>query len=99
MNTPTNLSAANLEIEDYFSSSSSSRSSSSNGSGANSARSTTPLTDPERKQGELQLRVYRARLDMPDHIPLRVFRDPRECIEAAEVLDRLNMGQQQLLEL
>jgi hypothetical protein len=34
------------------------------------------------------LRVYRARTQMPSHIPLRVFREPAECVEAQEILDR-----------
>ncbi|KAF7796823.1 hypothetical protein EIP86_008007 [Pleurotus ostreatoroseus] len=60
---------------------------------------TTPgagLSDAQRKQYELQMRVYRARMDIPAHIALRVFRDPGECVEAAEILERLNMGRRQL---
>ncbi|KAF9554965.1 hypothetical protein CPC08DRAFT_782165 [Agrocybe pediades] len=46
------------------------------------------MTDTEKRRYELQLRVYRARTQMPSHIPLRVFREPGECVEAQEILDR-----------
>jgi len=46
------------------------------------------MTETEKKRTELQLRVYRARTQMPSHIPLRVFRDPSECIEVQEILDQ-----------
>lgn len=61
---------------------------------------TTPgaqfVSDAQRKQNELQIRVYKARLDIPEHIALRVFRQPSECVEAMEILERLNMGRRQL---
>jgi hypothetical protein len=44
------------------------------------------LSDAEKKKNGLQMRVYRARTQMPGHVPLRVFRDPKECIEVEEVL-------------
>ena len=43
----------------------------------------------EKKQIELQNRVYKARLIIPMHIPFRVFEDPRECVEAEEIVKRL----------
>jgi len=46
------------------------------------------LSDPEKRRVQLQLRVYSARTQMPGHIPLRVFREPTECVEAQEILDR-----------
>ncbi|KAJ7495911.1 hypothetical protein B0H11DRAFT_2001197 [Mycena galericulata] len=46
------------------------------------------VLDTERKRNELQLRVWRARTQMPGHIPLRVFRAPAECVEAEEMLTR-----------
>ncbi|KAL5531746.1 hypothetical protein ACEPAG_4623 [Sanghuangporus baumii] len=61
------------------------------------------LPPSEKKRYKLQERVYRARLLMPSHIPLRVFVDPEECVEADRVLDdmskagwavRTAMGQQ-----
>jgi hypothetical protein len=50
------------------------------------------LSEPERRQQELQARVYRARALIPPTIPLRVFRDRHECVEATEILDRLHVG-------
>ncbi|KAI0077768.1 hypothetical protein K474DRAFT_1684169 [Panus rudis PR-1116 ss-1] len=51
------------------------------------------LTELERKRHELQMRVYRARMEMPRHIPLRVFRNPKECVELTkDILDRLHVG-------
>ncbi|TDL24014.1 hypothetical protein BD410DRAFT_786728 [Rickenella mellea] len=47
----------------------------------------------ERKRYELQMRVYKARMAMPSHIPLRIFREPLECVEAARVLDELQQNQ------
>lgn len=46
------------------------------------------LSDADKKRLDLQTRVYRARTQMPGHIPLRVFRDPDECVEAGEILER-----------
>jgi hypothetical protein len=40
----------------------------------------------ERRRLELQERVYRARLKVPSHIPLRVFTRPEECVEAGRIL-------------
>ncbi|GJE91308.1 hypothetical protein PsYK624_074570 [Phanerochaete sordida] len=65
------------------------------------ARSTTslrgvpPMTEAERKQAELQQRVWRARMEIPDRIPLRVFRHPSECIETQQILDQLNLSRPQ----
>ncbi|CCM02585.1 uncharacterized protein FIBRA_04688 [Fibroporia radiculosa] len=47
------------------------------------------VSDVERRRSDLQMRVWRARLDIPDHIPLRIFRTPEECEEAAILLDGL----------
>ncbi|KAF8210675.1 hypothetical protein K438DRAFT_1810137 [Mycena galopus ATCC 62051] len=46
------------------------------------------MTEAERSRYELQLRVWRARTQMPGHVSLRIFRDPRECVEAEEILKR-----------
>ena len=43
----------------------------------------------EKKWIELQNRVYKARLIIPMHISFRVFEDPRECVEAEEIVKRL----------
>ncbi|KAH8111003.1 hypothetical protein DFH11DRAFT_708254 [Phellopilus nigrolimitatus] len=47
------------------------------------------LPPGERRRYELQERVYRARLHIPSHIRLRVFREPEECFEADRILDEL----------
>ncbi|KAI0085739.1 hypothetical protein BDY19DRAFT_964089 [Irpex rosettiformis] len=47
------------------------------------------MTDAEKKQYDLQVRVNRARNIMPENVPLRVFRDPKECVETKDVLDHL----------
>lgn len=64
------------------------------------ARSTSslrgaPMTEAERKQWELQQRVWRARMEIPERIPLRVFRHPSECTEAQKILDGLNLSRPQ----
>ncbi|PPQ64719.1 hypothetical protein CVT24_008346 [Panaeolus cyanescens] len=59
----------------------------SGGSGTGAA----PMSEIEKKRAELQARVYRARNMMPSNIPLRIFRDPGECVEAAEILKREGM--------
>ncbi|KAL5513260.1 hypothetical protein ACEPAH_3658 [Sanghuangporus vaninii] len=48
------------------------------------------LPPTEKKRYKLQERVYRARLLMPSHIPLRVFVNPEECVEADRVLDDMS---------
>lgn len=48
----------------------------------------TSMSDVEKKRCDLQMRVYKARVVVPDAIPLRVFRDPRECEEAQRTLKR-----------
>ncbi|KAI0357995.1 hypothetical protein OH77DRAFT_1421254 [Trametes cingulata] len=49
------------------------------------------LSDAEKKRWELQMRVWKARLDVPPHIPIRVFREPEECVEVDQILDRLQV--------
>jgi hypothetical protein len=44
------------------------------------------LSDTEKRRQELQMRVYRARTQMPGHVPLRVFRTTEECVEVEEFL-------------
>jgi len=46
------------------------------------------LPEAEKRRYALQKRVYVARTQMPGHVPLRVFRDPRECVEVEEILGR-----------
>ncbi|EIN09461.1 hypothetical protein PUNSTDRAFT_143017 [Punctularia strigosozonata HHB-11173 SS5] len=52
------------------------------------------LSVNERRRFELQQRVYKARAIVPPHIPIRVFREPQECVEAADMLDKLFVGTQ-----
>jgi hypothetical protein len=53
-----------------------------------SSASAQRMPEGERKRYELQLRVWRARTQMPGHVPLRIFRDPAECVEAEEALKK-----------
>lgn len=46
------------------------------------------LSEADKRRRDLQLRVYRARTQMPGHVLLRVFRDPKECVEAQQILER-----------
>ena len=43
----------------------------------------------EKKSSELQVRVWKAKLVIPDHIKFRVFREPEDCVEANEILDKI----------
>ena len=53
------------------------------------AQQQPPLTPTaEKKRSDLQLRVWKTRLVIPEKIAFRVFREPEECIEADQVLDR-----------
>ena len=44
-------------------------------------------SDAEWKRLQLQMRVDRARVNMPQSVRFRLFVDPEECVEAFEVLD------------
>lgn len=48
------------------------------------------MPDAEWKRLELQMRVDRARVYMPQSVRFRLFVSPEECAEAFEVLDQLN---------
>lgn len=50
------------------------------------------MTEVEKKRYLLQMRVNRARTQMPSHIVLRVFRDPSECVEIEEMLAGLGLN-------
>ncbi|KAI0917865.1 hypothetical protein AcV5_002696 [Taiwanofungus camphoratus] len=50
------------------------------------------MSEAERKRTDLQMRVWRARMEVPEHIPLRVFRRPEECVEGKAILNRLQVG-------
>lgn len=60
------------------------------GSSTSSSSSVKPanMTDAEKRRYELQRRVYRARTQMPSHVVLRVFREPGDCVEVTNILDR-----------
>ncbi|KAH9857256.1 hypothetical protein C2E23DRAFT_381428 [Lenzites betulinus] len=55
------------------------------------SRPPSPVSDAEKRRMELQARVWRARLDVPPGIPIRVFREPEECVEVDGILDRLHV--------
>lgn len=82
--------------QDDETSSTSSRMSLGRTSTSSSLRGAPPMTEAERKQFELQRRVHNARKIIPARIPLRVFRQPWECVEANDVLDSLNVGRAQV---
>ncbi|KAJ7217727.1 hypothetical protein GGX14DRAFT_438051 [Mycena pura] len=63
-------------------------SSTSRSSSTASSSSTQRMLEPERRRYDLQLRVWRARTQLPGHIALRLFRDPAECVEAEQILDK-----------
>jgi hypothetical protein len=50
------------------------------------------MTELEKKRIDLQMRVYKARAQMPSNIHLRVFRQAGECVETSELLDTLHVG-------
>ncbi|KAK7041418.1 hypothetical protein VNI00_009284 [Paramarasmius palmivorus] len=55
-------------------------------SAATATSASTRIPEAERKRHELQMRVYRARANMPEHVTLRVFRSPTECVETQAML-------------
>lgn len=62
---------------------------SSSSSVSSSVRPGWPVTEGGKRRWDLQNRVNKARLLMPSHIMLRVFEDPRECVEAEQIVHRL----------
>ncbi|KAH9940884.1 uncharacterized protein BXZ73DRAFT_42343 [Epithele typhae] len=46
-------------------------------------------TEVERRRLDLQMRLWKARYEVPPHIPIRLFREPEECVEAEEILQRV----------
>jgi hypothetical protein len=55
-------------------------------------RSSARVPEWEKKRNELQTRVWRARMQIPVHIPLRVFKRPEDCVEVWDVLDCVRKG-------
>ena len=45
------------------------------------------LSESERKRMSLQTRLWKACAEMPPNVPIRIFRNPSECIEASQVID------------
>lgn len=45
----------------------------------------------EKKRIELQIRLWRSRLEVPTRVPIRIFREPEDCVEVNEILDRLQV--------
>ncbi|KAJ6625845.1 hypothetical protein B0H10DRAFT_1782443 [Mycena sp. CBHHK59/15] len=64
--------------------------SSNTASSSSTTSSTQRVLEAEKKKNDLQLRVWRARTQMPGHVPLRLFRSPAECIEVQEMLGKRN---------
>lgn len=59
-----------------------------NGASSSTSSLSSTINDAEKKRLELQMRVWAARLEMPSHIPLHVFREPEMCAnETRELLD------------
>jgi len=46
------------------------------------------VSESELRRFELQMRVDKARMEIPEHISFRVFRTPEECIETKGILER-----------
>ncbi|KAF6743015.1 hypothetical protein DFP72DRAFT_153242 [Ephemerocybe angulata] len=54
---------------------------------------TSGVRPEERRRNELQMRVWRARMGVPGHVVVRVFRKPEECVEAGEILEGEGVGE------
>lgn len=46
----------------------------------------TPNSESDRQRLNLQIRLWKARTEIPDSTAIRVFREPQECVEAFEVV-------------
>jgi len=65
---------------------------SSSASSIGSSGSIGRISEGEKKKQDLQARVYRVRVQIPGHVKLRVFRDPKECTEDVNLLLSLGLG-------
>jgi hypothetical protein len=45
------------------------------------------LSESERKRSQLQTRLWKACAEVPTNVVIRIFRDPRECVEALQLID------------
>jgi Uncharacterized conserved protein (DUF2183) len=43
------------------------------------------ISEPDKKRMNLQMRLWKARAEVPAHVVIRVFRDPQECVEPFRV--------------
>ncbi|KAI0741654.1 hypothetical protein C8Q80DRAFT_1274047 [Daedaleopsis nitida] len=55
------------------------------------AQASASLSDAEKKRVELQMRLWRARLEVSRQVAIRIFREPEECVEVNEILDSLQI--------
>ncbi|KAG7093448.1 hypothetical protein E1B28_007126 [Marasmius oreades] len=55
-------------------------------SAAANTSTSSRISESEKRRQDLQMRVYRSRTVLPDHVVLRVFRSPTECVEADMIL-------------
>lgn len=78
-----------LKLFSRVSEDSSSSIASSGSSVSSSVRPVRPITEGEKRRWDLQNRVNKARLLMPPHVVLRVFEDPKDCVEAEQIVQRL----------
>lgn len=46
----------------------------------------TPTSESDKKRLNLQMRLWKACTEVPENIPIRVFREPQECVEAFQII-------------
>ena len=47
----------------------------------------TPSSEPDKQRSNLQIRLWKARMEAPPNIVIRVFREPEECVEAFHTIE------------
>nr|GAT58571.1 predicted protein [Mycena chlorophos] len=72
-----------------------SRSNTYNSMASSSSSASAAQRVAERRRYELQLRIWRARTQLPASVVLRLFREPGECVEAERILKEEKMRQAQ----
>lgn len=45
-----------------------------------------PGSESDKQRLNLQIRLWKARIEVPPNIVVRVFREPQECVEAFQML-------------
>ncbi|KAF7305987.1 hypothetical protein HMN09_00753200 [Mycena chlorophos] len=68
-----------------------SRSNTYNSMASSSSSASAAQRVAERRRYELQLRIWRARTQLPASVVLRLFREPEECVEAERILKEEKM--------